>query len=346
MYDIAFIRGDGIGPEITEATQRVLESAGAGIRWHDTPAGEDGRARLGHELPLSSLETIRRLGVVLKAPLIAERCTGGVVVESNGSIRRHPSVNNGLRRELNLFVNVRPVRGWTAVSGAYAETDLVIMREVTEDMYSGIERQVNDGCAEAVKRITRRATERLTHYACDYALRHGRRTVSAIHKANVLHLTDGLFLRTVRETVADYSALNFSETAIDAACYLLVKRPTAFDVMVLPNQYGDIISDLAAGLVGSLGLAPGANIGDDAAMFEAAHGAAPDIAGQGIANPIGLVLSGAMLLDHIGEREAAGRVRTAVDRLLADSRFRTPDLGGTSRTSDFTEALCAEVQTV
>jgi len=345
-HDVALIRGDGIGPEISEATQRVLEAAGASIRWHDTPAGADGLERTGYELPVATVKTIRQLGVALKAPLTAGRCTGGVVVEDNGASRRHPSVNNGIRRELGLFVNVRPVRGWKALSGDYAAMDIVIMREITEDIYSGIERRVDDDTAEAIKRVTRPACERLTRYSCEYARRHGRRAISAIHKANVLHMTDGLFLETVRRVTGDFEGLEFSETAVDAACYMLVKKPRSFDVMVMPNQYGDILSDLAAALVGSLGLAPGANIGDNAAVFEAAHGAAPDIAGQGIANPIGLVLSGAMLLDHLGEGEAASRVRVAVDAALADMRLRTPDLGGSARTSDLLDALCGAAQSV
>ncbi|MEP7361874.1 MAG: isocitrate/isopropylmalate family dehydrogenase [Acidobacteriota bacterium] len=343
-HDVALVRGDGIGPEISEATQRVLEAAGASIRWHDAPAGADGMARKGHELPISTIQTIRRFGVALKAPLTAGRCTGGVVVEDNGASRRHPSVNNGIRRELGLFVNVRPVHGWKDLSGEYAALDIVIMREITEDIYSGIERKIDDNTAEAVKRITRPACERVARYSCEFAGRHGRREVSAIHKANVLHLTDGLFLETVRNVSTGYPGLHFSETAVDAACYLLVKKPRHFDVMVMPNQYGDILSDLAAALVGSLGLAPGANIGADAAVFEAAHGAAPDIAGQGIANPIGLILAGAMLLDHIGEPEAAARVRAAVDAALADRRLWTPDLGGSARTLELTEALCGAAE--
>jgi isocitrate dehydrogenase (NAD+) len=344
MREIAVVPGDGIGPEITEATQRVLEASGARIRWIDAPAGDAARGPHGNELPSSTLETMRRIGVVLKAPLAAGRRTGGVVVENNGHSRRHPSVNNALRRELELFVNIRPVRGWTGVSGRHAPMDIVIMREVTEDIYSGLETQVSDDCADAIKRITRQASERIARFSCDFAVREGRRRVQAIHKANVLHLTDGLFLGTVQETVSRYPGLIFEETAIDAACYLLIKNPSAFDVMVCPNQYGDILSDVAAGLAGSLGLAPGANLGDSAAMFEAAHGAAPDIAGRGIANPIGLILSAAMMLDHIGQPEAARRVRAAVDDALRNPRYLTADLGGSARTRDLTDALCGAVQ--
>lgn len=346
MHDVAIIRGDGIGPEISEAAAQVMEAAGAKIRWHETPVGESAAVRLGSPLPAQSLARIRQLGAVLKAPLVAGRCTGGVVVEDGAGVRRHPSINNGLRRELSLYVNVRPVRGWRAISGKYAALDAVIMREITEDIYSGIERAAGDDAAEAVKRVTGAASRRIARYSCEYALRCGRRKITAVHKANVLHLTDGLFLKSVGGVVAGYAGLEFDEQAIDAACYLLVKEPGRFDVMVLPNQYGDIISDLAAGLAGSLGLAPGANIGEDCAMFEAAHGAAPDIAGRNTANPVALILSGALLLDHLGEAGAANRVRAAVDSILDQGRTLTPDLGGTASTREMTAAICGAVQTV
>lgn len=346
MHEVAIIRGDGIGPEISEAAVRVIEAAGARIRWHETPVGEAAVESYGAALPIESLRRIKQLGAVLKAPLVAGRCTGGVIVEDGGQTRRHPSINNGLRRELSLFVNVRPVRGWSGISGGYAGMDTVIMREITEDVYAGIERAVGEDAAEAVKRITGHASRRIARFSCEYALRHGRRKVTAIHKANVLHLTDGLFLKSVREVVAGYPGVEFEEQAIDAACYLMVKSPAHFDVMVLPNQYGDIISDLAAGLAGSLGLAPGANIGEECAMFEAAHGAAPDIAGRGIANPIALVLSGALLLDHLGESGAAARVRASVASVLEDGAALTPDLGGCATTREMTAALCAAIQTV
>lgn len=344
MHKAGIIRGDGIGPEISEAAQQVVEASGAKIDWVEILAGESAGKECGEALPLSEIRKMRDTGVLLKAPLMAGRCTGGVVVTENGETRRHPSINNGLRRELGLFVNVRPVRGFQGVSGAYSSMDIVIMREITEDMYSGLETQIDDGCAEAIKRITAAATRRIAQYSCEYARKFGRSTVSAIHKANVLHLTDGLFLKTVRSTVESYPDLRFDETAIDAACYLLVKQPRKFDVMVLPNQYGDILSDVAAGLVGSLGLAPGGNIGPSAAMFEAAHGAAPDIAGKGLANPIGLILSGAMLLDHIGEAGAAGRVRTGVAHVLEKGTSLTPDLGGSATTGELTSAIVSAIR--
>jgi isocitrate dehydrogenase (NAD+) len=340
MHKIALIRGDGIGPEISDAAVGVIEASGAAVAWEEAPMGLDGIRLHGTPIPLESLAIVRRLGVALKGPMLAERCSGGVTVGEDGALRRYPSVNSGVRRELGAYVNVRPLHGWRGISGRYCSLDIVIIRETTEDIYSGIERQVDDDTAEAVKRITRSATRRAARFACEYASRHGRRKVTAVHKANVLHLTDGLFLQTVGSVVSDYPQLIFEDCMVDATCYLLLKCPEQFDVLVLPNQYGDILSDLAAGLVGSLGLAPGANIAEETAVFEAAHGAAPDIAGQNLANPIGLILSGALLLDHLGELEAAERIRLGVRRVLLQGRQLTPDLGGSTTTRELTKAIC------
>ncbi len=342
MYRVAVISGDGIGPEITTATLRVLEATGVGFEWLETPVGTAARRQCGSELPWESVEAIRRAGVALKAPLIAERQSGGVVVRGPDGERRYPSVNNGLRRELGAFVNLRPVRGWP-ISGRYADLDLVIAREITEDTYVGLERWADPDTAEAVKRISRGASLRVARFAFEWARRHGRRKVTAVHKANVLHLTDGLFLECARLTARDYPEIEFDDRMIDAACYLLVKQPRLFDVLVAPNQYGDIISDLAAGLIGSLGLAPGANIGPETAIFEASHGAAPDIAGKGVANPAGLILSGAMLLDFLGETAAAERIRRALAAVLDAGRELTPDLGGSATTDQFARAICREL---
>ncbi len=346
MHRVAIIRGDGIGPEISEATVRVLGASGAKLTWVEVPMGQEGRRLFGSELPWSSLETVRRLGTALKAPLVAERCCGGVVVEAPGEVRRYPSVNNGLRRELGAYANVRPVRGFAGVSGRYQHLDLVLVREVTEDTYAGLERQPEQGRAEATKLITQEASRRIARFACEYAIRHGRRKITAVHKANVLHLTDGLFLESVRAVTAEYPSLVFQDRMVDATCYLLVRHPQDFDVLVLPNQYGDILSDLAAALVGSLGLAPGVNFGNGVAVFEAAHGAAPDIAGRGLANPVALILSGALLLEYLGEAEAAGRVRRAVAAVLAEGRFLTPDLGGRATTAELTQAICERMDSV
>lgn len=340
MHKAALINGDGIGPEICEATQRVIDATGVKIEWLEAPMGMDGTRLLGSPIPLQSLATVRECGTALKGPMIADRCSGGVVVEEDGEVRRHPSINNGIRRELNAYANLRPVRGWKGVSGAYEDMNIVIVRELTEDMYAGLERQVEDGTAEAIKRITRTASERVTRFSCDYAVRMGRRKITAVHKANVLHLTDGLFLESARRITAEYPGLEFDDKMVDATCYLLIKSPQQFDVMPMPNQYGDILSDMAAGLVGSLGLAPGANIGPEAAVFEAAHGAAPDIAGKGIANPIGLILSGALLLEYLGETEAAEQVRAGIGRVLLERRSLTPDLGGSSTSTQLTNAIC------
>ncbi len=344
MHNVALIRGDGIGPEICDATLQVVEASGAHLHWEEVLIGQQARRTLDAELPWDSLERVRRLKVALKGPLLAHRCSGGVRVEAEGAVRHHSSINNGLRRELGAFANLRPIRGWPGVSGRYHSLDLIIVRELTEDLYMGSERRVDDDTAEATKRISRSASQRLARFACDHALRAGRKKLTAIHKANVLHLTDGLFLQSVRSVVQAYPSLTFDDQMMDAACYQLVKSPERFDVLVLPNQYGDILSDLAAGLVGSLGLAPGANIGSDVAMFEATHGAAPDIAGRGLANPIALILSAALLLDHIGESAPAHRIRQCVSALLEEGRKLTPDLGGTATTAELTRELCSDIE--
>jgi isocitrate dehydrogenase (NAD+) len=344
MREAAIIRGDGIGPEITDAAVRVLEAAGARLRWVETPVGAGARALLGSPLPWDSLEKMRQIGIALKAPLVAEKASGGVEVEAPGGVRRYPSVNNGLRREMACYANLRPIRGHARVSGPYAGLDLVIVREVTEESYCGEERQVDEDTAESIKRITGTASRRIARFAFEYARRFGRKKVSAIHKANVLHLTDGLFLASAGNVAEGYPDIGFDDRMIDAACFLLTRDPRVFDVMLLPNQYGDIVSDLAAGLAGSMGLAPGANFGDSTAFFEAAHGAAPDIAGQGIANPIALILSGALMLDHVGDSPAAERVRSAVDRILTHGADLTPDLGGSASTRRLADALCSACQ--
>ncbi len=336
MPQAALIKGDGIGPEIADAAQAVVEAAGGRVEWVPVEMGQAAEKRSGAPLPLESLDTVRRLGVALKGPMIAERCSGGVMVEGH----RYPSINAAIRRELGAYANLRPVRGWEGVSGAYCAMNIVLVRELTEDVYAGLERRIDADTAEAVKRITRGASMRVARFACEYALRTGRRKVTAVHKANVLHLTDGLFLESVRAASAEYPGIRCDDRMVDAACYLLVKDPGQFEILVLPNQYGDILSDLAAGLAGSLGLAPGANVGDAAAVFEAAHGAAPDIAGKGLANPVSLILSAAMLLEWIGQNEPAHRIREAVACVLRERASLTPDLGGTASTAAFTRAIC------
>jgi isocitrate dehydrogenase (NAD+) len=277
---------------------------------------------------------------VLKSPLFIEKMGGKVLIEhEDGSQRLYSNVNTALRLELGAFVNVRPVRAFAGVSSHSPKLDVVIIRELTEDIYSGYEHNVGEDAAEAIKITTRRASERVARFAFKYAERHGRRRLSAIHKANVLQLTDGLFLRTVAQVATQFPGIVFDDAMVDSCAYQLACHPEGWDVLLLPNQYGDIISDLCAGLVGSFGLAPGVAFGEKVALFEAAHGAAPDIAGRNVVNPTALILSAAMMLDHLGESGAARRIREAVRIVLEEGRVLTPDLGGSARTTTMTNVI-------
>ncbi|MBI4736881.1 MAG: isocitrate/isopropylmalate dehydrogenase family protein [candidate division NC10 bacterium] len=311
-YEVALILGDGIGPEISGAAVAVLEATGVSIRWREFAAGEAARQRHGHPLPAATLAAVRTIGVALKGPLLAPTQTGRLVVRHGDADVTYPSVNNALRRELEVFANVRPIRSFPGVPTPFSSLDVVIVREVTEDTYIGWEEMKGPDEAWAIKRITRQASERIFRFAFEYARARGRRKVTAGHKANVLNLTDGLFLESGRNVAARFPDLAFDDCMIDALCLRLV-----------------------------LGLAPGANIGARVAFFEAAHGAAPDIVGQGIANPIALILSGAMLLGHLGEAAAERRIWEAVARVLREGRHLTPDLGGHARTTDVTRAIIA-----
>ena len=343
-YEVALIPGDGIGPEISEAATDVLEATGVPIRWCELLAGERAREKHGHPLPEVTLDEIRRTTVALKGPLLAPKQTGRVTIRHGSSEVTYPSVNNALRRELEAFANVRPVRSFPGVPSPFPALDVIIMREVTEDTYIGWEEMKGPDEAWAIKRITRHASERIFRFAFEYSRSHARRKVTAGHKANVLNLTDGLFLQSGRDIAAKFPDLPFEDCMIDALCLRLVKQPETLDVLVLPNQYGDILTDLCAGIAGSMGLAPGANIGDRVAFFEASHGAAPDIAGQGVANPIALILSGAMLLGHLGEGAAERSIWKAVAQVLKEGRCLTPDLGGRARTTDLTRAIIGALQ--
>lgn len=343
-YAAVLIRGDGIGPEISDATVAVLEAAGVAIRWREALAGEAARQRHGHPLPEETLACIREAGVALKGPLLAPKQTGRITIRHGDAEVTYPSVNNALRRELEVFANVRPIRSFSGVPTPFPAVDVVIVREVTEDTYIGWEEMKGPDEAWAIKRITRNASERIFRFAFEYARCRGRRRVTTGHKANVLNLTDGLFLQCGREVAAGFPNVPFDDCMIDALCLQLVKHPENLDVLVLPNQYGDIVSDLCAGVAGSLGLAPGANYGERVAFFEASHGAAPDIAEQGIANPIALILSGAMLLGHLGELEAERRIWQAVTDVLKVGRWLTPDLGGHARTTDLTRAIVSALR--
>ena len=346
MIDVGVLKGNGIGPEITAAALHVLEATGLALHWVPIPIAEEAVAAYGHPLAPEVVRQLKDVKVALKAPLIVNKGQGRITcVQDDGSEVTYPSLNNAIRRELRLFVNPRPVRGFSGISGAYESMDTVIMREITEDVYIGWEYRIGDVAAQAIKLTTRAAATRVARYAFDYARANHRARVSCLHKANVLNYTDGLFLRCCEEVAGDYPDIQFDDYMIDAACYLMVKDPQRFDVIVTANQYGDIISDLGAGLIGSLGLAPGANIGEFAAVFEASHGAAPDIAGKGIANPVALILSGAELLAHLGHHEQARAVTAATRETLGPRAVRTPDLGGSATTMEVAEAIARAVRT-
>jgi isocitrate dehydrogenase (NAD+) len=340
MHRITVIRGDGVGPEISDAALKVIEATGVKCEWDYAPVGVTAMQDWGTPLPARSLALIRSSGVVLKSPLFIEKLGSKVIIErDDGSQQIYSNVNNALRRELGAYANVRPVRAFEGVPARTPELDVVVVRELTEDLYSGYEHCVGEEAAEAIKITTRRASERVARFAFEYARRHGRRRLSAIHKANVLQLTDGLFLRTAQEVARDYPDITFSDAMVDSCAYQLACQPAAWDVLLMPNQYGDIVSDMCAGLIGSFGLAPGASFGERVAIFEASHGAAPDLAGRNLVNPVALILSGAMMLDHLGERAAAHRIREAVRVVLKEGRTLTPDLGGTAKTTAMTNVI-------
>jgi isocitrate dehydrogenase (NAD+) len=324
---ITLIPGDGIGPEVTAAVLHVLDAAGVKIDWERHDAGITAVEKTGHTLPPELLASIERNRVALKGPVTTPIGEG------------FTSVNVGLRKALDLFANLRPVRNLPGVTSRFQNVDLVIVRENTEDLYAGLEHQVVPGVVESLKIITEKASTRIAEFAFDYARRRGRTAVTAIHKANIMKLGDGLFLDSVRAVAKTRSGIAYNEKIVDAACMHLVMKPEQFDVLLLPNLYGDIVSDLCAGLVGGLGLVPGANFGARAAVFEAVHGSAPDIAGRNIANPTALLLSALMMLDHLGETAAAARIATALERTLVEGGVRTADLGGSATTTAFAEEV-------
>jgi isocitrate dehydrogenase (NAD+) len=345
MIDVGVLKGNGIGPEITTATLRVLEATGLPLNWVHIPIAEEAIAAYGHPLAPQVVKQLKQVKVALKAPLIVHKGAGRITcIQDDGSEATYPSLNNAIRRELALFVNPRPVRGFAGISGAHEAMDVVIMREITEDTYIGWEHKIGDYAAQAIKLTTRVAVLRVARYAFEYARANKRQKVSCLHKANVLNYTDGLFLRCCQEVAGEYPDIAFDDYMIDAACFMMVRQPERFDVVVTANQYGDILSDLGAGLIGSLGLAPGANIGPEAAVFEASHGAAPDIAGKGIANPVALILSGAELLAHLGHVKEARAVTVATRAALGEGGIRTPDLGGHATTAEVAEAISHRVQ--
>ena len=332
-YTVTLIPGDGIGPELAEATVGVLEATGIAFTWDEQQAGEAAIATDGTPLPDRVVESIRRTGVALKGPITTPVGTG------------FRSVNVGLRQTLELYANVRPARSMVGVESRYTGIDLVIVRENTEDLYAGIEHRVGPDAAESIKIITRAASQRIARYAFEYAVRNGRAKVTAVHKANIMKLSDGLFLESCQQVAAEYEGrVGFEDRIVDNMCMQLVQKPELYDVLVLPNLYGDIVSDLAAGLVGGLGVAPGANIGEHAAVFEPVHGSAPKYAGLDRANPTALILSAALMLRHLGEVVAADRVETALRAVVAEGRTVTADLGGTAGTRAFAAAVTERVR--
>jgi isocitrate dehydrogenase (NAD+) len=332
-YNITLIPGDGIGPEVADATVRAVNATGVQIVWDRVEAGVEAQKATGQYLPDAVFASLAKTKVGLKGPVGTPVGTG------------HTSVNVALRKRLNLFVNFRPVRMLPGLKTRFADLpiDLVIFRENTEDLYSGIEHEVVTDVVESLKVITRTASVRIAKAAFEYAALEGRGKVVAIHKANIMKMSDGLFLRCCREVAAGFTGIEYSEMIVDNACMQLVMRPETFDVLVLPNLYGDIVSDLCAGLVGGLGIVPGANLGDDCAVFEAVHGSAPDIAGKGIANPTALMQSARLMLAHIGERGAAERLQIAIEGVYAERKHLTTDVGGSASTAEFTDAVIAKL---
>jgi isocitrate dehydrogenase (NAD+) len=318
-HKVTLISGHGIGPEVVQAARRIIDAAGVAITWEEAPHGRSG------EYVLADLvESVRRSRMALKGPMATE-IAGGT-----------PSVNVALRQALELYANLRPVRNLEGVKARFEGVNVVIVRENTEDLYAGLEHTVVPGVVESLKIITEKASTRIAKFAFEYAQQQGRKKLHAIHKANIMKLSDGLFLSSARKVAAAYPDIEYKELIVDNACMQLVLNPLQFDVLLLPNLYGDVVSDLAAGLVGGLGLVPSGNLGEDAAIFEAVHGTAPDIAGKGIANPTAILMSGIMMLDHLGEAEAARRIEQALRRVYREGRHLTPDVGGKATTEEFT----------
>jgi isocitrate dehydrogenase (NAD+) len=331
-HTVTLIPGDGIGPEVTEAVLRIIAVAGVSIEWLPFDAGLLALERHGTTLPIELLDSIRRTRVALKGPVTTPIGEG------------FTSVNVGLRKALSLFANVRPVWSIDGIPSRYSDIDLVIVRENTEDLYSGLEHEVVPGVVESLKVISQDASMRIARFAFDYARRNGRKSITAVHKANIMKLGDGLFLKCVRAVARENVDIPYNERIVDAVCMQLVINPHQFDLLVLPNLYGDIVSDLCAGLVGGLGVVPGANLGEDIAVFEAVHGSAPDIAGKNLANPTALLLSALMMLRHIHEDTAADRIMRALGRVLAAGSVRTGDLGGSATTTEFTNTVCHAIE--
>src|ERR1700687_1258793 len=329
QHKITLLPGDGIGPEVTASVVAIIECAGVDVEWENYFVGAEALSRYGDPLQKEVLDSILRNKVAMKGPVTTPISTG------------FTSINVRLRKTLDLYANLRPVKSMPNIITRFEHVDLVVVRENTEDLYSGLEHEGVPGVVESLKIITERASTRIARFAFEYARRHGRKKIHAIHKANIMKLSDGLFLRSVRTVAAQFPEIDYKELIVDNACMQIVMDPLQFDMLLLPNLYGDVMSDLAAGLVGGLGVVPSANIGDESAMFEAVHGTAPDIAGKGFANPTALLMSSLLMLDHLGERSAAGRIDAAMKKVYREAKHTTRDVGGHAGTSKFAEAVIA-----
>ena len=331
-YKVTLIPGDGTGPELAQALETVMAASGVPIEWERRDAGVDVMEKYGTPLPEEVLESVRRNKVAIKGPITTPVGSG------------FRSVNVALRKELDLYACLRPAKSLVGVRSRFSDIDLVIVRENTEDLYAGIEHMVGEDAGESIKIITRKASARIVHFAFDYARAHKRHKVTAVHKANIMKFTDGLFLRVAREVAEEYPDIEFEDRIVDNMCMQLVQKPELYDVLVLPNLYGDIIGDLCAGLVGGLGVAPGANIGADTAVFEPVHGSAPKYTGQNKVDPTALLLSGVLMLEHLGEAEAAQRMYQAVAAVIAEGKTVTYDLGGDAGTQQMAAAIAKRLE--
>jgi isocitrate dehydrogenase (NAD+) len=328
-HKVTLIPGEGIGPEVAAATRRVIDAAGVQIDWEELGARTDSATEAGQLVNQAAIDSVRRNHVALKGPT-STAIAGGA-----------RSVNVALRKTLDLYSNLRPVKNLPGVKSRFENVDIVLVRENTEDLYSGLEHEVVPGVVESLKIITEKASTRIARFAFEHAKKHGRKKIHAIHKANIMKLSDGLFLKSIRAVTKHYSDIEYQEMIVDNACMQMVLNPQQFDMLLLPNLYGDVMSDLAAGLVGGLGVVPSGNIGDECAMFEAVHGTAPDIAGKGLANPTALLMSGIMMLHHLNESAAAKKIQAALEKVYREGQHATRDLGGTAGTKEFTDAIIA-----
>jgi len=331
-HTVTLIPGDGIGPEVSEAVQKIIAAVGVQIEWEPTAARGDLERRGVDFMQSGVVESIRKSGVALKGPLATGIASGP------------PSINVGLRKALDLYANVRPVKNLPGVPSRFQDVDMVLIRENTEDLYAGLEHEVVPGVVESLKIITEKASTRIARFAFEYARKWKRKRVHGIHKANIMKMSDGLFLSSIRKVAAEYPEIEYKELIIDNACMQMVLNPKQYDMLLLTNLYGDIMSDLAAGLVGGLGVVPSANIGEKVAIFEAVHGTAPDIAGKGIANPTALLMSAIMMLRYLAEEATADRIEAALRRVYRDGHGRTRDVGGNVTTAQFTEAVIRAVE--